>query len=136
MPVWKSEDKIRTHWLWWLCQVNGLTVLFTGFGRSDGAAQLLLKHTFPAWASAWAWPTLLLLATTAIAFGYYVEGSMAAASLWVALLVASLVAIGTRTALSDAGWIWPYAMTYVHVLVIIEVKSGMDADRERRQRRP
>lgn len=135
MPIWRSQDKIRTHWLTWLCLVDGLTALFTGFGRSNGPAQLLLKHMVPAWASAWSWPALLGAATVAIALGYYVEGAMAAAGVWVALLAAALVTIGTRIALSDAGWIWPAAMTYVHVLVIIEVQSGMDADRERRQRR-
>lgn len=133
MPVWKSQDKIRREWLHSLCAVDALTGLFVMFGRSEGAAQMLLKQALP---GLWLWALALLVAAGMIEFGWYIRGGAAGAAAWGSYTAAILWTIGARTALSDAGWILPAFITLVHVLIIHEVESGLDQDRERRQRRP
>ena len=134
MPVWKSQDAIRRQWLHSLCAVNSLYAVFTLVGRNDGAAQVLLRQIIPF--AAWFWPLMLLVSAVLIWFGFSVEGARGAAALWGALTAAVFWTIGTREALSDAGWILPGFMTWLHILVVHEVGSGLDEDRERRQRRP
>lgn len=131
MPIWCSQDKIRRYWLYMLCVENVLYALFTFFGRSDGAAQVMLRHMMPAWV----WPILLVGSTALLLVGHSVEGAMGGAVAWGALTAAVLVTISRGTGLSDGGWILPAGMAVQHVLVIYVVIRGLDADRERRQRR-
>lgn len=134
MPVWASKDKIRTQWLTWLCVFINLPYgVLTMFGRSDGASQVLIREAFPPGTHLWA--ALLLASTGLIFLGWSVTGAAGAATAWLTLFAASLFTVGHGTALATAGPVLPWGMAGFHVLVIIEVMSGLDADRERRQRR-
>lgn len=131
MPVWASQDKIRKHWLHGVCAVEALYAIFTWFGKAEGAAQILLRQTMPLWL----WPLMLLASVALIEFGFSVQGGLAGAAVWGAFTACIVVTIFRGTALSDGGWILPFGMAWLNVLVIYDVGSGLDADREFRQRR-
>jgi len=130
MPIWRSQNRIRTQWLGLMCLVNILFALFTYFGRSDEAYQILIKHTVPDWL----WPLLLLVTTAAIIVGWSIAGGLAGFMLWGAQDYAIIVTIERGTGLSSAGWILPALMVGVHALIFWEVGTGLDEHTERRYR--
>lgn len=132
MPVWRSQDKIRTHWLSFLCLLDALYGFLTIFGKSEGAPQALLRRVWP-FATPF-WGALLFASAVLIYIGFSVSGAAISAVCWGILVTASVAVIITGDALSSAGWVVPFGMTGWHVLIIIDVGSGLDADRERRQR--
>jgi hypothetical protein len=133
MPVLSSKDRIRVHWLVWMCTADLLAGLAIMFGPTRGVAQTLLRQVItiptPVWGA-------FLFASAVLTWaGWYLLGSGLAASGWAFHGGAALMSIINGTAPS---WLGPIMYGYIagnHVLVIIEVKSGMDQDRERRQRR-
>ncbi len=133
MPVWASRDKIRTHWLGFLCGIDLLYGLLTVFSRSDGAAQALLRSVVPIatplWGAGLAWAAVMVL------FGWSVIGGVAGTLAWGVLGGAALLSIIKGGALSYTGPILPLAFAGFHWLIAFEVGSGLDVDRERRQRR-
>lgn len=131
MPVWKSQDKIRKHWLYSLSAFDILAGVFTMFGRSDGSAQRLIEEMGMPMTL---WAFLLLVGSSGILLGFNKSGSACCAAVWTGLTAASLLTVAAHTALWSAGWVLPASMLWWHVLVILEVGSGLDADREHRQR--
>lgn len=132
MPVWVSQDRIRQQWLYSLIAADGLYAVLTLFGRSEGASQLLLRSVLPIGTTVWS--LLLLCAAVLMLFGGSIPGATLGTLAWVILTSTTLVSIHNGTALSSAGPVLPGFMTWLHILVSYAVGSGLDADRERRQR--
>lgn len=131
MPVYRSQDKIRTHWLTLLCAFDLLYGLVNMFGKAEGPGQLVLRGIAPIPV----WYGLLVLAAVLIWFGWSVPGGSVGAFALGFQAAAALVSITNGTALNYGG---PLVLGYVawqHALVIYDVGSGLDADRERRQQR-
>lgn len=133
MPVWASRDLIRQQWLYSLIGADGLYAALTLFGRSEGASQLLLRSVLPIGTTVWS--LLLFGAAVLMLLGASVPGATLGTLAWVILTSATLFSIHYGTALSSAGPVLPGFMTWLHILVSYAVGSGLDADRERRQRR-
>lgn len=134
MPVFRSADPIRTHWLTALCLLDIFYGLVNVFGRSDGASQVLLRSLppVPVWATL---PIAAsIVASVAIYLGYSVIGGIAGTLAWGSLVFASIASIATGTALSWSGPVLYGFVTWVHVLITYEVSSELDSERERRQR--
>lgn len=107
--------------------------VLTLFGRSDGATQVAMRDVFPI--ATQLWGALLISSAALLWLGWSVIGAAGAALAWTILTVAAVVVINHGGAVSTAGWV-PFAFIGgCHVLVIFEVLSGLDADRELRQRR-
>lgn len=128
--MWKSQDSIRRDWLYLVCGANGLAGSITLFGRADGPAHEFLRHIMPTPV----WASLLVTATTAILCGFNLTGAALGSVTWGGLTGASLLAVASRTALWDAGWVPTGFLFACHLVIYQEVSSGRDADREWRQR--
>lgn len=131
MSVRSSADRIRREWLTGLCVFDALLGLALTFGPSDSVAQMLLRgaHAPPP-----LWGGLILAGAGLIWFGWSVPGAMGAGLGFLAQCTATLWTIGAGTAASYIGPILFGWAAYQHMLIIHEVGSGIDADRERRQR--
>ena len=131
MPVYRSQDKIRIHWLTAICAIDALVGLLTMFGRSEGAAQMLLR----AFITTTLWGGVLTASGLLIWLGYSVAGGIGGTLAWASLGFASVVTLTLGTGPSTSGPILPLAMAVFHGLITYDVGSGLDADREMRQRR-
>jgi hypothetical protein len=132
MPVWVSfkTDKIRFHWLSWLCLGDALYGILTIFGRSDGAPQLLLRSVLPVATPLWG--GALFAAATLMLMGYSVSGGLVGLFCWGILGMAAAFTVSSSP--SSSGWVVPMWCAGWHLLVAYDVGSGLDHDRERRQR--
>lgn len=133
MPVWKSHDKIRTHWLTLLCGTDALYAALTIFGKSDSASQILLRNAFSGGTALWG--GVLLGSAVLIYLGWSEPGGAGGAFAWLILAAAGTFSITNGTALSYSGPVLLAGVAGFHVLIIYDVGSGLDEDRERRQRR-
>lgn len=132
MPVWKSVDRIRIHWLTALVLADVFYGGVTMFGgRSESAAQVLLRNIVPIGL----WGVTLCVAGLMIWFGWYVYGSVLGIIAWGLLAAASVSSVLTGTALSLSGPILLGWATGCHILIAYEVVAEIDADRERKQKR-
>ncbi len=129
MPVRASQDKIRIHWLTALCAFDLLYGGVTIFGKTESVSQEYLRGLSlpPAF-----WGALLVLASGLIWWGWSVPGARVAGFAWAALMGASLMTI--TDAVSYGGPILFGYAAYQHALISHDVGSGLDSDRERRQR--
>jgi hypothetical protein len=130
MPVRASADLIRRQWLTWLCIVDALYGVALMFGKAEGAGQVLLRNIFPIPM----WGSLMVVAGAAIWWGWSVRGALLGAFVWAFTAGASLASIVIGTALSYSGPIPTAFLAGCHALIAHQVWSGLDADRERRQR--
>lgn len=132
MPVLASVDRIRVHWLTTIVVGDLAYGLVSAFGKAEGASQLLLREVAPIQL----WAVLYVAAAGLIWFGWSVWGGVAGTLAWGSAAVASAVAISLNLAPSWTGPVVLGILTYCHILVSFEVASGLDKDRERRQRKP
>lgn len=132
MPVFRSHDKIRTHWLTLLCGMDALYGALTIFGKSDSASQLLLRNVFAGGTALWG--AALLASSLLIYLGWSELGGAGGAFAWLILAAAGSISITNGTALSYSGPALLAGVAGFHVLIIYDVGSGLDDDRERRQR--
>lgn len=130
LPVRGSEDKIRRQWLTWLCAVDTLYGVVCMFGKAEGSGQVLLRNIFPIPL----WGGALVVSAAAIWWGWAVRGALLGTFVWAFTAGASLASIVIGTAPSSAGPIPTAFLAGCHALIAHEVWSGLDADRERRQR--
>lgn len=132
IPVWASRksDPIRFHWLGWLILVDALYGGINMFGRTDSASQAVLRDVAPIPA----WYVLLPIAAVLLAVGLSKTGGAVGMFAWLFLLLASAASIKQGTALSYGGPILLALPCGFHFLVILDVGTGADAERERRQR--
>lgn len=130
MPIWRSIDKIRLHWLGLLIGVDALYGLINIFGKAESAPQILLRTIFPLWF----WYGLLVVSAGLITFGWSVQGGMVGTFGWGALAVASASTIVHGTAQSYGGPVLLGGWAGWHILVTYDVGSGLDDKRERQQR--
>lgn len=132
MPIWRSwkSDPIRFHWLFWLILIDALYGVVNMFGRADNASQLLMRDTAPIPA----WYVLLPIAAVLIGVGLSKTGGAVGMFAWLFLLLASATSIKQGTALSYGGPILLGFPCGCHFLVIFDVGTGADAERERKQR--
>lgn len=133
LPVWRSADKIRVHWYTWLCAADAVYALYTIFGGPGGAPWQSLARAFPFAIPLWG--SALFAAALLIWFGYSMTGGAVGALCWTILTVAAVITINAGGACSPSGWVLPAWIAGRHLLVVYEAGSGLDADRERRQRR-
>lgn len=131
MPVRASKDKIRVQWLTWLCIADAAYGSVNMFGKTESAGQMLLRNICPMPV----WGGLMVVGAVLIWFGWSVPGAMLAGFVWAFTAGASLVSITIGTALSYSGPIPACFLAGCHSMIIAQVGSGMDQDRERRQRR-
>jgi hypothetical protein len=131
MPVRASKDKIRVQWLTWLCIADAAYGTVNMFGKAESAGQILLRNIWPMPV----WGGLMVAGAALIWFGWSVPGGILAGFVWAFTAGASLASIAIGTALSYSGPIPTAFLAGCHSLIIVEVGSGMDKDRERRQRR-
>lgn len=129
MPIWKSQDNIRREWLYVFSGADAIACVLTLIGRAEGAANKLLPVPMGVWA------IFVLMASVALLFGYSKTGALLGAAMWGGITGTSLLAVANRTALWDAGWVGFGVLFVCHLAIYREVHSGMDADREWRQRR-
>lgn len=131
LTVWASIDRIRRHWLLWL--IGWGDVLYgvvNMFGPTESAYQQLLRDVAPIWA----WYALFPLAAVLIALGYSKTGAVVGMFAWLFLVLASSATIYQGSALSYGGPILLGLPMGFHFLILWDVGTGLDADRERRQR--
>jgi len=131
MPVRASKDRIRVAWLTALCVFDALYGAVTMFGKTESAPQMFLRGIGlpPPF-----WGFLLFGAAALIWWGFSVPGAGVAAFAWGALGAASLLTITNGTAAAYTGPIVYGYVAYQHAMIIHQVGSGLDRDRERRQR--
>lgn len=131
MPVRSSKDKIRVRWLTALCITDLLYGAIGMFGKAESPPLLLLRHIF----AMWVWGGAMVIGAGLIWWGYSVSGAMLAGFVWFFIAGAATITITKGTALSFNGPIPVGYLAYCHAMIINQVGSGMDQDRERRQRR-
>jgi hypothetical protein len=118
MSVWASIDPIRKHWLTWLLLIN---ILYGGLHLTTGGM------TF--------WCGLLLLAaTTLMGFGWSVAGAGIGMVVWSVFLFAAVASITPAVALPYGDLVLALSSMGWHGLVLYDVGTGLDADRETKQR--
>lgn len=135
VPVWKSHGKIRKQWLGTLVLLNASYGAANVFGgRSESATQILLKDITSFGGAVALWGLVLMASGVLIWTGYSLSGAFLGVICWGLLTVLSAFTIFNGTALSLGG---PFLLAYVmvnHMWVVHEVKSGIDAENERKQR--
>ncbi len=131
MPVWKSIDPIRTHWLSLVIAEDFAYGVTNTFGKTEGASQTLLRTLLPLPV----WYGSLVVAAVLVALGYSVSGGIVGMACWMALAVAAMLTIAHGTALSYGGPIPLMGWAWIHFLITYDVHSGLDDARERSQRR-
>lgn len=130
MSVRDSADAIRRQWLTTLCVAD---VSFGGinmFFKAESPGQQLLRSIFPIPV----WGAALVAAGALIWFGWSVQGGIAGAFVWGFSSGATVATIVFGTAPSVSGPIPAAFLCLCHAMIIYQVGSGMDQDRERRQR--
>lgn len=133
MPVWRSIDKIRLHWLGLLIGVDALYGLINIFGKAESAPQILLRTILPLPV----WYGMLVLAAVLVTFGFSVPGGVVGTLGWSALAAASAFTIVHGTAESYGGPVLLGGFgAGFHILITYDVGSGLDDARERSPRRP
>lgn len=125
MPVVSSVDPIRTHWLIALIGANTLSGAACVFVPAGYASQILLYVA----------GGLILVSAGLVLVGWYVTGALAGAFGWGALVATVLLAVTHWTALVCVFAVVLGYLAYQHALVAYDVGTGLDRDRERRQRR-
>jgi hypothetical protein len=133
MPLWGpngSVDSIRVQWLSWLLLVETAYAVVNMFGRTESPYQLLLREVAPLAV----WYGLIVVSAVLIAFGFSMSGAALGMFAWLALVLASAFTIRNGTALSYGGPILLGLPAGSNFLILFEVGTGMDADREFRQR--
>jgi hypothetical protein len=130
MPLLSSADKIRIQWLSWLVLVETVYGAVNMFGPTNSPTQLLLCEVAPLAV----WYGLIVVSAVLIAFGFSMSGAALGMFAWLALVLASAFTIRNGTALSYGGPILLGLPAGCNFLVLFEVGTGMDADREFRQR--
>lgn len=131
MPVRDSSDKIRVQWLTALCAVDFLYGGINTVGKAESAGQQLLRGIFPIPV----WGAALVLAAALIWFGWSVQGSIVGTFVWGFSSGASVASIVYGTAPSYSGPLPAAFICTCHMMIIYQVGSGLDQDRENRQRR-
>lgn len=131
LSVRASADAIRRQWLTLLCAVDVLAGAAIIVGPNQSASQQLLRNFLPVPA----WGVLVGAAAMLIYLGWYIPGAAGGAFAWGGMAGASLGSILAKTATSWIGLVVFAGIAGFHVLIITNVGSGLDADRERRQRR-
>lgn len=132
MPIWRSIDRIRLHWLGLLVAVDALYGLVNIFGKAESAPQILLRTILPLPV----WYGLIVGSAVLITFGWSVPGGVVGTLGWSALAAASASTIVHGTAESYGGPFLLGGWAGWHILVTYDVGSGLDDARERSQRRP
>jgi hypothetical protein len=133
MPVWKSleNDKIRFQWLVWLLFADVFYGVINMFGgKAESASQILLRDIMPTTV----WGAALVASGAFIWFGFSLTGAFLGTTTWGILAAMSIRTIIEGTSLS---WSGPILLGYLmgnHMLILHEVASGIDAERERKQR--
>lgn len=130
MPIWATADRIRRQWLGWLVSVNIGYALANIAGPAENASQRILREVAPIWA----WYGLLIVSGFLIAWGFSVSGAALGMFAWLFLVLASVASIWHQTALSWGGPVLLGLPMGCHAMIIFQVGTGLDADRERRQR--
>jgi hypothetical protein len=131
MPVWASIDPIRKHWLGLLILIDVLYGGINVFTPAQSAPQILLREVLPIPV----WGGMLVVCAVLVAFGWSVHGGVVGAFGWLAQAIASFATIVQGTALAYNGPILLGGMGAFHALITYDVGSGLDARRERQQRR-
>jgi len=131
MPVWVSlkTDPIRAHWLAVVVIEDVLYGLVNMFGKTEGAAQALMREVLPIPV----WYGLIVASAVLIAFGWSVWGAVLGTFAWLFLVLASVESIKNGTAPSYGGPILLSLPAALNFLIIFDVLSGLDAARERKQ---
>ena len=127
LSVWESakSDPIRAQWLTVLTVMDALAGAICVFVPAGEASPILLYVA----------GGLLLAAAVLVVVGFSVTGGIAGSFGWGVLVATVLFAIVEWTALwclAPVVFGWAAAC---HVLIVYEVGSRLDRDRERRQRR-
>lgn len=135
VPVWKSHGTIRKQWLGTLVLVDALYGAANLFGgKAEAPTQVLLKDITDFNGAVGLWGFALMTAAVLIWIGYSLSGAFLGVLCWGLLMVLSGFTVLRGTALSLGG---PFLLAYVtanHMWVVHEVKSGIDAENERKQR--
>jgi hypothetical protein len=132
MHIFATIDPIRRHWLSLVVAEDLAYGVTSMFGKADQPFQILLRGLMPLPY----WYGLLVVAAFLIAFGFNVSAGIFGTVGWGCLAAASMITVGNGSALSPGASVSLLGWAYIHLLVFYDVGSGLDAARERSQRRP
>lgn len=132
MHIFATIDPIRKQWLSLVVAEDLAYGVVNMFLQADQPYQLLLRSFMPLSI----WYGLFVVTAALITFGFSVSGGALGAIGWSALAAASIITILNGTSLSSGAAVSLLGWAWIHLLIFFDVGSGLDAARERSQRRP